>query len=116
MSVYRRDWFAPGSADSFGETALLDARRTAVIAGYAWASLPATCFSIQYRHTSNRIRPPFALEAFGDLEQDVLQSIARIQASPFITLKDRVRGFIYDCATGRLNEVLATGKLPKKTL
>ena len=51
------------------------------------------------------IRPPFALEAFGDLEQDVRQSIARIQASPFIPVKGRVRGFIYNCATGRLEEV-----------
>ncbi len=51
------------------------------------------------------IRPPFALEAFGDLEEDVRQSIARIQASPFIPNKDDVRGFVYDCATGKLNEV-----------
>ena len=51
------------------------------------------------------IRPSFALEAFGDLEEDVRQSIARIQASPFIPNKDDVRGFVYDCATGRLNEV-----------
>ena len=51
------------------------------------------------------IRPSFALEAFGDLEQDVRQSSARIQASPFIPAKDRIRGFVYDCATGRLNEV-----------
>src|ERR1700704_912680 len=29
------------------------------------------------------IRPAFALEAFGDLEADVRQSLARIQASPF---------------------------------
>ena len=51
------------------------------------------------------IRPSFALEAFGDLEGDVRQSIARIQASPFIPNKDDVRGFVYDCATGKLNEV-----------
>ena len=51
------------------------------------------------------IRPAFALEAFGDLEEDVRQSIARIQANPFIPNKDDVRGFVYDCATGRLNEV-----------
>ena len=51
------------------------------------------------------IRPPFALEAFGDLEEDVRQSIARIQVSPFIPNKDDVRGFVYDCATGKLNEV-----------
>ena len=51
------------------------------------------------------LRPPFALEAFSDLERDVRQSISRIQANPFIPYKDRIRGFIYDCATGRLNEV-----------
>jgi carbonic anhydrase len=53
------------------------------------------------------IRPPFALEAFGDLEQDVRQSIARIKASPFIPRKDSVRGFVYDVRTGRLDEVSA---------
>lgn len=51
------------------------------------------------------IRPPFALEAFADLEEDVRQSIHRIQASPFIPNKASVRGFIYDVRTGRLNEV-----------
>ncbi len=51
------------------------------------------------------LRPPFALEAFPDLGEDVRQSIARIQASPFIPNKDDVRGFVYDCATGKLNEV-----------
>jgi len=51
------------------------------------------------------IRPPFALEAFGDLEEDVRQSIARIQASPFVPRKDQVRGFVYDVRTGRLTEV-----------
>jgi carbonic anhydrase len=51
------------------------------------------------------LRPAFSMEAFGNLEQDVRQSIARIQASPFIPHKDQVRGFVYDCATGRLNEV-----------
>ena len=51
------------------------------------------------------LRPAFAMEAFGNLEADVRQSIARIQASPFIPHKDHVRGFVYDCATGRLNEV-----------
>ena len=54
------------------------------------------------------LRPSFALEAFGNLEQNVRQSIARIQANPFIPVKDQVRGFVYDCATGRLNEVSAS--------
>jgi carbonic anhydrase len=51
------------------------------------------------------IRPHFALEAFGDVASDVKQSIARIQASPFLPRKDRIRGFVYDVRTGRLTEV-----------
>jgi carbonic anhydrase len=51
------------------------------------------------------IRPPFALEAFPDLDADVRQSIARIKASPFIPHKDSARGFVYDVRTGRLREV-----------
>ena len=51
------------------------------------------------------IRPPFALEAFPNAEQDVKQSMARIAASPFVPHKDQVRGFVYDVKSGRLNEV-----------
>jgi len=51
------------------------------------------------------LRPPFALEAFADVEEDVRQSIRRIQASPFVPHKDAVRGFVYDVRTGQLNEV-----------
>ncbi len=51
------------------------------------------------------IRPPFALEAFPDVEADVRQSIARLKANPFIPHKDRVHGFVYDVATGLLGEV-----------
>ncbi len=51
------------------------------------------------------IKPEFALEAFSDLEADVRQSMARIQASPFIPHKDAVRGFVYEVETGRLREV-----------
>jgi len=52
------------------------------------------------------VRPQFALEAFPDLDSDVKQSIARIEASPFIPHKN-VRGFVYDVKTGKLNEVKA---------
>jgi carbonic anhydrase len=51
------------------------------------------------------IKPTWAVEAFGDLEEDVRQSIARIQASPFIPNKDSVRGFVYDVHTGEVREV-----------
>jgi carbonic anhydrase len=53
------------------------------------------------------IKPPWAAEAFSDLDADVLQSIARIQASPFIPVKDSVRGFVYDVHDGTLREVKA---------
>jgi carbonic anhydrase len=51
------------------------------------------------------IKPEWAAEAFDDLDEDVRQSIARIQASPFIPRKDSVRGFVYEVETGRLREV-----------
>jgi len=51
------------------------------------------------------LRPPFALEAFSRLEDDVRQSIRRIQSSPFLPHKDDIRGFVYDVETGRLNEI-----------
>jgi len=54
------------------------------------------------------IRPAFALEAFTSAEEDVKQSIARIEASPFIPNKKNIRGFVYDVKSGRLNEVRAT--------
>ncbi len=50
-------------------------------------------------------RPPFALEAFSNLEESVRRSMQRIRACPFIPVKDRIRGFVYDVTTGRLNEV-----------
>ena len=51
------------------------------------------------------IKPQWAAEAFDDVDEDVRQSIARIEASPFIPRKDSVRGFVYDVETGRLREV-----------
>ena len=51
------------------------------------------------------IKPEWAAEAFPDLDEDVRQSIARIQASPFVPRKDRVRGFVYEVETGKLREV-----------
>jgi len=51
------------------------------------------------------LKPAWSAEAFPDLDEDVRQSIGRIQASPFIPHKDQIRGFIFDVATGKLNEV-----------
>ncbi|MCW2644301.1 MAG: carbonic anhydrase [Pseudonocardiales bacterium] len=51
------------------------------------------------------IKPPWSPESFPDPAADVRQSIARIQANPFVPLKDSIRGFVFDVATGKLNEV-----------
>src|SRR5436189_2194311 len=52
------------------------------------------------------IKPEWAAESFADLDDDVRQSIARIKTSPFIPHTDAVRGFVFDVATGKLNEVV----------
>lgn len=51
------------------------------------------------------IKPPWAAEAFTDLDDDVRQSIARITADPFIPHTESVRGFVYDVTKGTLTEV-----------
>lgn len=51
------------------------------------------------------LRPPFALEAFGDPDADVRQSIARLKANPFVPHTDAVRGFVYEVESGKLREV-----------
>jgi carbonic anhydrase len=52
------------------------------------------------------LKPQWAPESFNDLDTDVRQSINRIKASPFIPHTDQVRGFVFDVATGKLNEVV----------
>ena len=51
------------------------------------------------------VKPAWSAEAFPDVEEDVRQSISRIKNSPFITKTTSLRGFVFDVATGRLNEV-----------
>jgi carbonic anhydrase len=51
------------------------------------------------------LKPEWAAESFNDLDEDVRQSLRRIEASPFVTKHESLRGFVFDIATGRLNEV-----------
>ena len=51
------------------------------------------------------IKPEWAAEAFPDVEEDVRQSLRRVEQSPFVTKHESLRGFVFDVATGRLNEV-----------
>jgi len=50
-------------------------------------------------------RPDFSIQSFSNLEENVRESIARIQASPFIPHKQVIRGFVYEVETGSLREV-----------
>ncbi len=51
------------------------------------------------------LKPEWAAEAFQDVDEDVRQSLRRIQASPFVTEHESLRGFVVDVAAGRLTEV-----------
>ena len=51
------------------------------------------------------LKPEWAAESFSYIASDVLQSISRIKASSFIPHTDAVRGFIFDVASGLLDEV-----------
>ncbi len=51
------------------------------------------------------VKPPFDMEAFTDVDDDVRQSIARVKTNPYIPYKDQVRGFVYDVESGQLREV-----------
>ena len=56
-------------------------------------------------HEEVGMKPHFSIKSFSDLEEYVCQSVARIQASPFIPHKESVRGFVYEVESGRLREV-----------
>jgi carbonic anhydrase len=51
------------------------------------------------------VKPPWAAEAFPDLAVDVRQSLRRIENSPFVTKQVSLRGFVFDVATGKLEEI-----------
>jgi carbonic anhydrase len=59
------------------------------------------------------LKPPFALEAFADVEEDVRQSMTRIEASPLVPHRDSVRGFVYDVRAGSLREVARERNRPR---
>jgi carbonic anhydrase len=51
------------------------------------------------------VKPAWAVEAFSEPAADVRQSLRRIENSPFVTKHTSLRGFVFDVATGKLNEV-----------
>jgi len=51
------------------------------------------------------VKPWWALESFTDPYADVRQSIQRLYMTPFVPHKEKIRGFVYDVTSGRLDEV-----------
>lgn len=51
-------------------------------------------------------KPTWSPETFDDLDEDVRQSLRRVEASPFLPHKDDVRGFVFHVEDGSLREVL----------
>jgi carbonic anhydrase len=64
-------------------------------------------FRMELQETTG-LSPAFAIESFGDVDEDVVQSLKRVRHSPFLPHRDSVRGFVYDVDTHRLREVTAT--------
>jgi carbonic anhydrase len=51
------------------------------------------------------LRPQWETGGFPDLEQAVREGVAKLRATPFLTHKAGIRGFVYDVETGLLREV-----------
>ena len=51
------------------------------------------------------VKPPWAAETFPDPAEDVRQSLRRIENSPFVNKHVSLRGFVFNVATGKLEEV-----------
>jgi carbonic anhydrase len=51
------------------------------------------------------VLPTWRLGAFGDVEQTLRQSLARLRASAELPARDQIRGFIFDPESGGLAEV-----------
>ena len=49
-------------------------------------------------------RPPFRLGAYRDVDADVRQTVATLQASPFV-VTTQIRGFVFNVDDGALREV-----------
>lgn len=50
-------------------------------------------------------RPPWQVPGFSDVRADMRESIARVRGCPWLPHREDVRGFVFDVATARLDEV-----------
>jgi carbonic anhydrase len=52
-----------------------------------------------------RVKPPFRLGAYADVEEDTRLTVRTLRESPFLS-DHEIRGFVYDVDDGELREVL----------
>ncbi len=52
--------------------------------------------------------PSWSLDGFDDVDASVRRSLARLQQSPYIPHDDRISGYVYDVADGRMRAVAPT--------
>jgi carbonic anhydrase len=50
-------------------------------------------------------RPDWQVQGFADLETGLREGLDVLRTDPFLPYTDQIRGFVYDVATGRLQEV-----------
>ncbi len=66
-------------------------------------SIDESAFADQVEQATGH-RPTWPVRAFGDVDDDVRESMRLLRESPYL-LSREVRGTVYDVATGRLREV-----------
>jgi carbonic anhydrase len=54
---------------------------------------------------ADRVLPNWRLGAFGDLEETLRGSLARLRSSPELPAREQIRGFVFDPESGELREV-----------
>jgi carbonic anhydrase len=52
-----------------------------------------------------RVKPPFRLGAYADVEEDTRLTVRTLRESPFLSDAE-IRGFVYDVDDGELREVV----------
>jgi carbonic anhydrase len=52
------------------------------------------------------VEPTWDVPGFTDVYADMRESIERVRACPWIPSRDEVRGFVFDVATAKIDEVV----------
>jgi carbonic anhydrase len=61
---------------------------------------------VEQLETETGERPSWVPGAFSDPYEDVLRSMERLAASPFVPHRDKIRGYVYDVESGDFTPVV----------